>query len=184
MGDQYLGEIHIFANDYAIQEWAICNGDKLPVGSYQALYYIIQNRFGGDTMNFALPNISGRAVLHPGSGQYYYYQQAGIYGEETTALTAANVPYHKHTMHGYNSTASSAIPQNGSWFAKGRDDVTGTEGIYPYYAAPANNDLVDLHSTSMSTFGATSPLAHDNMQPYLSLLYLIALEGVFPCRPN
>ena len=183
MSEPFLAEIRMVGFNFAPRGWAFCDGQILPINQNQALFSLLGTNFGGDgTVNFALPNLQGRAPVNygqgPGLSEYVLGQTTGA---ETTTLTAAQMPAHTHsasttiTMKASSAPASSASP-TGNVLANGR-----TSRLY----APAAASL-DLGATSISasaqtgTAGGGQPF--NNMQPTLTLRACIALQGIFPSR--
>lgn len=168
MSECYLGEIRMVSFNFAPKGWAMCNGQVLPINQNQALYSLLQTRFGGDgVVNFALPDLRGRMPLHMGAG--FAAGQAG--GEEAHALTLAEMPQHQHHLQASSTLTLAMNPANALLGMKGR---LGRD----IFAAPAN--LTSLHPATVSQAGASQP--HPNMQPFLGLNFAIALVGIFPSR--
>lgn len=170
MSEPFLAEIRIFGFNFAPRGWALCNGQLLPINQNQSLYSLLGTTYGGDgRTSFALPNLQGRTPVHTGDG--INLGQAG--GEETHALSTEEMPAHTHVPN-----ATSLTPATGT--AQG-NLLSPTEGgrrpIVPY--GPAGNPQ-SLLPASVANSGAGQ--GHDNMQPYLSLNFAIALQGVFPSR--
>jgi microcystin-dependent protein len=171
MADPFVAEIRIFGFNFAPKGWAFCNGQILPISQNTALFSLLGTTYGGDGKStFALPNLQGNAPMHPGQGPGLSLHDLGeIGGSGSVTLLESEVPAHTHGMRASLDDADLAIPQPSRSLAK----------------ASAN-----LYSTS----GGTSPLApqaltlaggglpHNNMQPYLTLNFCIALQGVFPPR--
>lgn len=166
MSDCYLGEIRVISFNYAPKGWAMCNGQLLPINQNQALFSLLGTRYGGNGQtNFALPDLRGRMPLHMGPG--FIEGQAG--GEQAHTLTIAEMPQHTHVLEA-NTGLTTAVSPAGALLGKrgrlGRD----------MFAAPGN--LTSLHQLSVTTAGGSMP--HENMQPFLTLNFVIALVGVFP----
>lgn len=173
MSNPYLGEIRIFAGNYAPMNWALCNGQLLAIASNTALFSLLGVTYGGDGRStFALPDLQGGIPIHFGQGAGLSPYQLGQSGGDTTAtLTTAEVATHNHI---YNCGAG------------GRGEVTTVAGNVnsdaPFqtniYAAAADR------TTMSPTMLAPSPpsMPHENMQPYLALSFIIALVGIYPPR--
>jgi microcystin-dependent protein len=160
----YLCEIRIMSFGFAPKGWAQCNGQLLPINQNQALFSLLGTTYGGDgRINFALPNLQGRAPLHMAGG--YSLGQPG--GEAAHALTIGEVPTHTHTAVGTPTSGDSPIADAN--YLGSADNVYG----------PAVN-LVNLNPASVSSTGGGE--AHENMQPYLVLNFCIALQGIFPTQ--
>ena len=144
--------------------WALCNGQLLPINQNQGLFALLGTIYGGDgRTNFALPNLRGRTPVAAGDG----LAQGQHGGVASHALTSAELPAHAHVAQGSASQADSGQP--------GRSYLGAADGVY---AGAAN--LTPLHPTSISDAGGGRP--HENMQPYLTLSFCIALQGEFPPR--
>ncbi len=169
VADPFLAEIRIVSFGFAPRGWALCNGQLLPINQNQALFALLGTTFGGDgSVNFALPNLQGRTPLHDGDG--LVLGTAG--GAESITLSAAELPAHTHTLYATADVASSAVPSGAVPAKKPRFGAD-------IYAAPANP--TPLAPGSLSSVGGSQP--HTNMQPFLTLNFVIALGGIFP-SPN
>ena len=168
MSDPYLGEIRVFSFNFPPKGWAMCNGQQLPINQNQALFALLGTQFGGNGVTtFALPDMRSRMPIHTGAG--YIVGQAG--GEQAHTLTQAEMAQHAHALEANTALATSANPANALLGKKGRmgRDV---------FAAPGN--LTSLHQASVTSVGGAQ--AHENMQPFLTLNFMIALIGIFPSR--
>lgn len=164
--DPYVGEIRMFGGNYAPLGWMFCNGQILPISEYQELYALIGTTYGGDGVTtFALPDLQGRLPIHT-SPQYPLGQAAGT---ESVTLTTGNLPGHSHLIMANNADAETANPSEG---------VFSGGSSTPFYA-PANPDKgVALNAATVGIAGQNWP--HDNMQPFLCVSFIIAMEGIFP----
>jgi microcystin-dependent protein len=173
MSEPFLGEIKIASFGFPPKGWALCNGQLLPINQNQALFSILGTTYGGDgRVNFALPNLQGRAPIHSGQGaglQDYVLGEVG--GSESITLSSAQVPIHSHALNASAASASSKLPTTNVLAKKARfgKDV---------YAGAAH--LVPMSSAALTSVGGSQP--HFNMQPYLTLNFIIALQGIFPSR--
>ena|SRR5258706_4033085 len=166
MAEPFLSEIRIFSFGFAPKGWALCNGQLLPINQNQALFSLLGTTFGGDgRVNFALPNLQSRVPIHVGNG--HVLGEKG--GEQAHTLTNAETPQHLHMVQAQPAAANAPDPTN-SFLA----DIS-TKG----YGAPTN--LLALAATSVGNTGGSQ--AHLNMQPFLTLNFSIALQGIFP-SPN
>jgi microcystin-dependent protein len=168
MAEPFLGEIRIVAFNFPPKGWALCNGQLLPINQNQALFSILGTTYGGDgRVNFALPNFQGRAPIHVGQG--VTLGERG--GAEAVTLLSQNLPQHDHGLLASAAPASAASAA-GSVLAKkakyGKD----------VFAAPAN--LVAMSGGALAATGGSQP--HTNLQPYLTLSFVIALQGIFPSQ--
>jgi microcystin-dependent protein len=177
--DPFLGEIKLFAGNFAPRTWAYCDGQLLAISQNSALFSILGTTYGGDgRTTFALPDLRGRAAIHPGTGpglRTYQLGQRG--GVERIQLTIANLPSHNHTA---TSTTSVNVGDTG-----GESDPDGNflgEGDV-YTGASAGNKLNDAAVTTATTIGMQGgQQSYSNLQPFLGVHYIIALQGVFPSR--
>ena len=173
MSEPFIAEIRIFAGNFAPRGWAFCNGQLLPIDQNTALFSLIGTTYGGDgRTTTALPNLKGRAPMHPGRGPGLTSKRLGQKGgTESVTLSEAQIPSHAHTLRGYDRRAGSGVPKD-QFFAEARD---GT----PYNTNTTAN-LVDTSSTTLGTAGGSQP--HNNLEPYLTLNFIIALVGIYPSR--
>jgi microcystin-dependent protein len=170
MAEPFLSEIRITSFGFAPRGWALCNGQLLPINQNQALFSLLGTTFGGDgRVNFALPDLRGRTPIHVGSG-HTVGERAG---EQAHTLTAAELPLHQHGLRASTDFANSDNPSGALPAAKPR----GGLNIY----GPAGSADVSLHPGSVSTAPGGSQ-AHLNMQPFLTLSFVIALQGIYPSR--
>jgi microcystin-dependent protein len=164
MSEPFLSEIRVFSFNFPPQGWALCNGQLLPIGQNQALFALLGTTYGGDgENNFALPNLQGRVPMHVGA-----HTLGESAGRETHTLTLAELPAHTHPLNASDANATSGNPA-GNVLARATS---------PMYHAPTA--LTPLHPLSISNVGGNQP--HANMQPFLTLSFAIALQGIFPSR--
>ena len=169
MTEPYLGEIRLVAFTFPPQGWAFCNGQKLPISHFQALFSIIGTTYGGDGReSFCLPNLQGRVPVHVGNG----IGSGETDGEYIHTLTTAEMPAHNHPLYASGNDATDAKPQDNLMLA-GAVKV----GL-PY--GPLTAPPTMLNPKAVSPAGASRP--HCNIQPSLVLNYIIALEGAYPPR--
>src|SRR4051794_12124656 len=176
MSDQFVAEIRIFPFNFPPTGWAFCDGQLMPISQYTALFSLLGTVYGGDGKStFALPEIEGCAVMHPGQGQGLSERQQGEEGgTEAVTLLVSEIPVHTHTLMGTVEDAT-----QGSL----------TAGVIPGQAV--NGNLYQTNSTQnltqLALAQALAPaggsLPHNNMMPYLVMNYCIALQGIFPARP-
>lgn len=166
MAEPFLSEIRIMSFNFPPKGWAFCNGQLLPINQNQALFSLLGTTYGGDgRVNFALPNLQGLVPIHMGSG--FTLGQRG--GEEAHALNQSETPTHTHQAQGTSTSANTvAIPT--------ANELAGANNLYT-----GANNLVPLAAGSTSNVGGSQP--HLNQQPYLTLNFCIALQGIFP-SPN
>jgi microcystin-dependent protein len=166
--EPFLAEIRITSFAFAPRGWALCNGQLLPINQNQALFSILGTTYGGDgRQTFALPNMMGRAPMHPSSTHPLGESQ----GEEAHTLTAAEMPAHVHALRASGKAGASSSPAGGVLAATGR-------GATPAYAAVTS--LVPLNAAAVASAGGSQP--HENRPPYLAVNFIIALQGIFPSR--
>jgi microcystin-dependent protein len=171
--DPYVGEIRLFAGNYAPQGWAFCQGQELTVISNQVLYSIIGNMYGGvANSTFNLPELRGCVPMHWGTGNGLTKRTLGqTGGESTVTLTEDQMPNHDHEPN-CETTANETSPQGAVWAMTPK--VGRGYGPNAYSA----NETVQMNA---QTFGATGGgQSHNNMQPYVAINFIIALEGMYP----
>ncbi len=166
MAEPFLAEIRIMSFEFAPKGWALSNGQLLPINQNQALFSLLGTTFGGDgRVNFALPDLRARTPIHVGSG--HTLGERG--GEQSHTLSVAELPTHTHVANATSSNATTGVPTN-NLLAKSTNF---------FYDAPAN--LTALNAGMVTNVGGSQ--AHLNMQPFLTLSFCIALQGIFP-SPN
>lgn len=174
MADPFVAEIRMFAGNFAPAGWAFCNGQLLPISQNTALFSLLGTTYGGDGQStFALPNLQGRVPMQPGQGPGLSLRDLGeTAGATSITLLESEMPAHSHTLAASPNPGEAPGPVNvdGSVNALGRS-VGGA-----IYADPQN--LVPM--ANLSPAGGDQP--HNNMQPYLALNFIIALQGIFPPR--
>jgi microcystin-dependent protein len=170
MAEPFLSEIRIMSFVFAPKGWALCNGQLLPINQNQALFSLLGTTFGGDgRVNFALPDLRGRTPIHVGSG--HPLGQRG--GEQAHTVSSAELPAHTHVLNGSSAVADAAVP-GGNLLAAVDNTTFGTA-----YAGASN--LAAFSPQAVGNVGGSQ--AHLNMQPFLTLSFCIALQGIFP-SPN
>lgn len=179
MSDQFLGEIRIFGCGYAPTGWALCNGQIMAISQNTALFSLIGTSYGGDgRVTFALPNLQGRIPVDQGQGSglspYVVGQMAG-----TTAVTllSTEMAAHNHALNADKEVATSASPSGAIYMRGHFDDGTNT-GLVQAYSTQRPAATMAINATLPAGSGA----AHNNMMPYLTINYCIALTGFFPPR--
>ena len=171
MSEPFVGEIRMFAGNFAPRGWAYCDGQLLAVSQNDALFSLLGTIYGGDgRTNFGLPDMRGRIPIHAGSGPGLSDRRLGAKsGSETTTVNVDQLPAHTHPSASTNS-ANEGNPA-GNVVAD-----TGSKNIYADDAAPA----VNFSSSSSQWVGGSQ--SHSNMMPYLCIHYIIALFGIYPSR--
>jgi microcystin-dependent protein len=177
MSDQYLGEIRVFGCNFAPYEWALCNGQLLPISQYTALFSLLGTFYGGNgTTNFALPNLQGSFPLNQGNGAGLTPREMGETGGETSVtLLQTQLPAHTHPV---ACAAGSGTPGPSNAVFGG---IAG-RGKAPAYAAGSALATagVNMSASAVANTGGGQP--HNNLQPYLVLNFCIALTGIYPAR--
>lgn len=164
MSSPYLSEIKINSFGFPPKGWALCDGQLLPINQNQALFSLLGTTYGGDgRVNFALPDLQGRTPTHMGNG--FTLGERG--GEQAHTLSIAEIPVHVHTANAANVAGDTAVPTAN--FLSQADNLYG----------PAN-DLTSLVPQTVAAVGGSQ--AHLNMQPFLTLSFCIALQGIFPSQ--
>lgn len=163
MAEPFLAEIRIVSFNFPPKGWALCNGQFLPINQNQGLFSLLGTTYGGDgRVNFALPDFRGRAPIHMGNG----FTQGQRGGEEAHTLNISEMPAHNHQVNATSGVPNAGLP-NGNIFA-------ANAGAY----SSAFN--VAMAPGTVSNAGGSQ--AHTNMQPYLVLNFIIALQGIFPSQ--
>lgn len=164
MGQPYVGEIRIFAGNFAPAGWMFCEGQLLPISEYETLFNLIGTTYGGDGQStFALPDMRGRLPVHMGSG----FTLAETGGVEEVTLTVSQIPAHLHTVVATTNSTTASLP-GGNFLASG-------PVIYDQ-----NNSGNNTMAPAIGPTGGSQP--HSNFQPYLCLDFIISLFGIFPSQ--
>jgi microcystin-dependent protein len=163
MAEPFLSEIRIMSFAFPPKGWALCNGQLLPINQNQGLFSLLGTTFGGDgRVNFALPDLRSRTPIHVGSG--HTLGERG--GEQAHTLSIAEIPMHTHVLNGTSNSGTALIP-NSNLLAKN-----------PNFSYHSPDSLVAMNPGSIANVGGSQ--AHLNMQPFLTLSFCIALQGIFP----
>jgi microcystin-dependent protein len=175
MSDQFVAEIRIFPFNFPPTGWAFCNGQLMPISQNTALFSLLGTTYGGDGKStFALPDMQGNAPMQPGQGQGLSLRDLGeMSGVESITLLQSEMPVHTHTLRGnfnagdlFDPTPARSLARSGTGFL---------------YQSTTNANLVQMAFQALPPAGGGLP--HNNMQPYLTLNFCIALQGIFPQRP-
>jgi microcystin-dependent protein len=174
MADPFVAEIRIFPFNFAPKGWAWCDGQLLPLSQNTALFSLLGTTYGGNgKSNFALPDLQGRSPMHPGQGPGLSLHDLGeTGGSETVTLLESEIPAHSHSMRASNDASTTNAPAGatvGRPFGRGNNVFT-----------TASANLVTMAPEALAPAGGDAP--HNNMMPYLTCYFCIALQGVFPPR--
>ena len=171
--DPFVAEIRIFPFNFAPKGWAFCDGQILPLSQNTALFSLLGTTYGGDgKSNFALPNMAGNAPMHPGQGPGLSLHDLGeTGGSDTVTLLESEIPSHSHNLMASGSAGTKPNP-----IGNAPSRVTGATPYVPAAGAP----LTPFTDQALAPAGGDQP--HNNLQPYLTLNFCIALQGVYPPR--
>ncbi len=169
--DPFVAEVRMFPFNFAPSGWAFCDGQLLPLSQNTALFSLLGTIYGGNGLsNFALPNLQGNSPMHHGQGPGLSLRDIGeTGGSETVSLLESEIPAHAHTLNGLNDSGLQSSP-GGALPARAN----------MYKINPAPSTLVNMSLNAISPTGGDQP--HNNMQPYLTVNFCIALQGVYPPR--
>jgi microcystin-dependent protein len=171
MPEPFVGEIRMFAGNFAPAGWAFCHGQLIPISENDTLFTLIGTTYGGDGQEtFALPDLQGRVPIHQGTSGGITYQLGEKAGTETVTLTTQQIPNHRHAAQCRNADSNSGTPQNSIW-AKNQTNQTIYSNV-----APATN----MNNGALLPAGGNQP--HENMMPFLTINFIISLFGVFPSQ--
>ena len=171
MADPFVGEIRMFAGNFAPQGWALCNGQLLSIAENDVLFNLLGTTYGGDGQTtFSLPNLNGRFAIHQGQGTGLSARAIGSQvGEQQVTLQISQLPAHSHAAN-CASNAATANPKGNFWAT----DPSGNTAAYST-SAP-NSQMAPL------TAAPAGGQPHDNLQPYVAISYIISLFGIFPSQ--
>lgn len=166
MAQPYVGEIRIFAGNFAPAGWMFCEGQLLPISEYETLFNLIGTTYGGDGQStFALPDLQGRLPLHQGAG----FTLAETGGVETITLTSAQIPAHTHPLLASQGTGDQVSP-------------AGNLPAASFNVTPYINDVPNASMAAGAVTGTGGSQPHSNFQPYLCVDFIISLFGIFPTQ--
>jgi microcystin-dependent protein len=173
MSEPFIAEVRIFAGNFAPRGWAFCDGQLLPISQNTALFSLIGTTYGGDGRTTTqLPDLRGRTPMHAGRGPGLTDRRLGQRGgSEAITVTETQIPNHDHNAQAYTRPGDLADPSNRS-LARSSGPNT--------YQSDATNNLTLMNSAALAPTGGSQ--AHNNMQPYLTLSFIIALVGLYPSR--
>ena len=166
MAQPYVGEIRMFAGNFAPAGWQFCEGQLLPISEYETLFNLIGTTYGGDgESTFALPDLRGRIPLHQGNG----FTLAETGGAEEITLTVNQIPAHSHPVLGATREGNRTEPSGATWATAAMEK--------PYIAAVPN---VNMATQAIGSTGGSQP--HNNFQPYLCVDFIMSMYGIFPSQ--
>lgn len=169
MSTPFLGEIMMFAGNFAPRGWAMCNGQLMAISQNSALFSLLGTTYGGNGVTtFGLPNLQGRMPVHQGG----IYSLGGNGGAEAVTLNVTQMPSHHHAARCTSNAGTHEGPSGSVW-------ASDASGATAEYDAPTG---LALSPNAIGPTPSSSAQSHDNMQPYLTISYCIALVGVFPTR--
>ena len=171
MSNPFLAEIRIFPFNFAPRGWAFCDGQLMPISQNTALFSLFGTYYGGDgKVTFALPDLEGAAPMHPGQGPGLSLRDLGESGgSDTVTLLQSEIPAHSHSLLGSNVLGDTPNPTNNA-----------LARFVNAYQQTSNSNLVTMSPQSLSPAGGSQP--HNNLMPYLTLNFCIALQGIYPSR--
>jgi microcystin-dependent protein len=173
MAEGMIGEVRVFAGNFAPRSWALCEGQLLSIAQNSALFSILGTTYGGDgRTTFQLPDLRGRAVVGPGTGpglsSYTLGQRGGV---QSNTLTINQLPSHTHTANARNGDGNTNVAQGNFW-SKDLGTQSGT-----YHSGPANGSM---NPAAISSVGNGQSV--ENRQPYLAMYWIICVQGIYPSR--
>jgi len=165
MSSPFIGEIRMFAGNFAPVGWAFCDGAVIPISQNDALFNLIGTTYGGDGQStFALPNLQSSVPVHVGPG--FALGQTG--GAETVTLTTSQIPAHSHVPQANSAPGTQAGPSGGAWAESTLDQFS------------SSSPSVNMSPTALGSSGGSQP--HDNMAPFLVINFILSLFGIFPSQ--
>lgn len=186
MSDPFLGEIKMWAFNWAPKGWLLCNGAELPVKQNEALFSLLGDQFGGDRKTkFNLPDLRGRTPVGAGrlAPDGTIYVQGNIGGAETVALSQSTVPPHMHTVNAYDTPGTATFPANGN-FATAVPSVPATPQAFNIYLPSDSISFPGAQTLASDTVSGTGgSMGHENMQPFAVVNFCICTLGNYPPRP-
>jgi microcystin-dependent protein len=179
MAEPFLGEIRMVGWNFAANGWALCNGQLLPISQNSALFALLGTQYGGDGVStFALPNLQGRVPIHQGNGAGLSpYTIGAASGSENVSLLPTQIPAHTHLMGVSNQSGAVTDPTN-AILAQGNSGTGRSPVPVTNYVSTAATGT--LAPAAIQPAGGSQP--HNNIQPYLCVNFIIALQGIFPSR--
>lgn len=174
MAESFLGEIRMFAGNFAPRNWAYCDGQLMSIAQHDALYSLLGTVYGGDGRStFGMPDLRGRAPIHQGAGVGLTRRDmGGRFGTEYVSLTATEMPQHNHPMQASLDSAEVSSPENAVIASQKGEDTLFGPGVV--------DRMTELSPDAVGYAGESVP--HENMMPYLALNFIICLQGTYPQR--
>jgi microcystin-dependent protein len=167
MGNPYVGEIRMFAGNFAPLGWMFCQGQLIPISENDTLFTLIGTTYGGDGQStFALPNLQSRIPMHMGTGGGGTYIIGQMAGEEQVTLTTSQLPAHNHVPQANSDTGTQTSPAGNVW---------ANSANFPY---SNNAPAASMDQGAIGLAGGSQP--HDNMIPFLAINFIISMFGIFP----
>lgn len=172
--DEYIGVIKMFIGDWAPEGYLMCQGQELQISQYNALYALIATRYGGDGVRtFKLPDLRSRFPIGYGQGPGLSPRQLGNFGGvENVTLTANEIPQHNHTLNGINGSGDSQLIKD--------NYLTNSVGNNFYGVKSATERTISMNAASIGATGGGQ--AHNNMPPFITVNFIICVQGIFPSR--
>lgn len=184
MAEPFIGEIRIFGGNYPPRNWALCDGSTLDIAQHTSLFSIISDMYGGNgRINFGLPDLRGRAPMGHGMGPGLSDRRQGHpIGQERASMDHRFLPAHKHTIAATNTDGDTNTPDNTKIFAK--PNYVFKKKVYGQnaYADPGATPHNQMAEEMVSATPGGAVVTHENRQPFLSLIFIIALDGLYPSR--
>lgn len=173
MAQPYVGEIRLFAGNFAPNGWMFCEGQTLPISENEVLFQLIGTRYGGDGQEtFNLPNLASRVPIHMGNGpDNINYQMGEMTGTESVTLSTSQIPAHTHPLLATNDPGTTTAPS---------DNVLAAGSVISTHPYGSDAPQTALASSALSPAGGSQP--HENCQPFLCINFIISLFGVFPSQ--
>ncbi len=181
--EPYIGEIKLFAGDFAPRGWFFCDGRQLRIHEFDRLFSLIMTYYGGDGMQtFALPDLRGRTPVQPGRGRGLNtaYELGQLAGFETTTLSAQQMPAHSHNLMSTGAAANAPLPNDNVVSVLVDKDAQLPTNLYNNLTDPAA-ELAPMNVKSIGYTGGSQPISL--VQPILAINYIIAWDGIYPSRP-
>jgi microcystin-dependent protein len=171
MAQPYVGEIRMFAGNFAPNGWMLCEGQALPISENETLFQLIGTTYGGDGQEtFNLPNLASRVPIHQGTGpDGTTYQMGEMAGVEQVTLTVQQIPIHTHALLASTDAGNAVGPES--------NVLANPFNTFPYFPSAGS---LPLNTQSLTPVGGSQP--HENLQPYLCINFIISLFGIFPSQ--